>query len=186
MKTNSTTTWLPSTLPSGNRPAAGRRNGRARAAPASNILVPVDFSTASRKALEYASTIGKRFRGSMTLLHVVKPITREADFGYGPVTRQSPDQGEIRKGKARLKRLSLKLAHGRRQAKVLVLSGTAPFEITQAAKTLGTDLIIMGCRGKGEAARSLGSTAEEVVRHAPCPVFVLKRKACGGKRKESK
>jgi nucleotide-binding universal stress UspA family protein len=121
----------------------------------------------------------------MMLLHVVKPVRCEADFGYGPVTRESPDQNELRKGRARLKRLSLKMAHGSRPAKVLVLSGTAPFEITQAAKALGTDLIIMGCHGKSEGTGRLGSTAEEVVRQAPCPVFVLKRKACGGKRKES-
>jgi nucleotide-binding universal stress UspA family protein len=143
----------------------------------------VDFSTASRKAVEYASTVGKRFQGSMTLLHVVKPVTCETDFGYGPVTREAPDQSEVRKGRARLKRLSLKMAHGSHPAKVLVLSGSAPFEITQAAKALGTDLIIMGCHGKGEAVGRLGSTAEEVVRHAPCPVFVLKRKECGAKIK---
>ena len=182
MKTNDATTRLLSTLPGGNRLASGRRNGRTRAAPVSNILVPVDFSTASRRAAEYASTVGKRFRGSMTLLHVVKPIRCQADFGYGPVTRESPDQNELRKGTARLKRLSLKMARGSRPAKVLVLSGTPHCEITQAAKTLGTDLIIMGCQGEGEAAGCLGSTAEEVVRHAPCPVFVLKRKECGTKR----
>jgi nucleotide-binding universal stress UspA family protein len=118
----------------------------------------------------------------MTLLHVVKPITCEADFGYGPVTRQRPDEGEIRKGRAKLKRLALKIAQGSTPAKVLVLSGNAPFEITQAAKALGTDLIIMGCHGKGKAVGRLGSTAEEVVRQAPCPVFVLKRKECRAKR----
>jgi len=81
-------------------------------------------------------------------------------------------------------RLSLRMAHGSRPVEVLVLSGTAPFEITQAAKALGTDLIIMGCHGKSAAPGRLGSTAEEVVRQAPCPVFVLKGKACGGKRTE--
>ncbi len=118
----------------------------------------------------------------MTLLHVVKPIRCEADFGYGPVTRESPDQNEVRRRKESLKKLSLKMAHASRPAKVLVLSGTAPFEITEAAKALGTDLIIMGCHGKGEAVGHLGSTTEEVVQHAPCPVFVLKRKECGAKR----
>jgi len=118
----------------------------------------------------------------MTLLHVVKPIKCQADFGYGPVMRESPDQNEVRKGIARLKRLSLKMAHGSRAATVLVLSGTAPFEITEAARALGTDLIIMSCHGEGESVGRLGTTAEEVVRRAPCPVFVLKRKECGSKR----
>lgn len=151
------------------------------AAPAANILVPVDFSAESRRAVEYAGMVGNRFRSSVTLLHVVKPLTCEADFGYGPVKRQSPDQNEVRKGRARLKRLALKMAHGAAPAKLLVLSGTAPFEITEAAKALGTDLIIMGCHGKSEAACHLGSTAERVVRQAPCPVFVLKKKALGTK-----
>jgi nucleotide-binding universal stress UspA family protein len=71
------------------------------------------------------------------------------------------------------------MTHGAAPAKMLVLSGAAPFEITQAAKALGTDLIIMGCHGENAAAHPIGSTAEQVVRQAPCPVFVLKQKKCG-------
>jgi bisphosphoglycerate-independent phosphoglycerate mutase (AlkP superfamily) len=67
-------------------------------------------------------------------------------------------------------------------AKVLVLSGTAPFEITQAAKALGTDLIIMSSHGESETARQLGSTAEQVMRQAPCPVFVLKKESVWSKK----
>lgn len=183
MKTNRTTTW-PTLAPPGSEVASVRRNGQGRATPAARILVPVDFSTESRSVLKYAATVGKRFRASMTLVHVVNPVSSEVDYGYGVVTRQIPDQDEVRKARARLKRLSLKMTGSQTPAKVLVLSGTPPFEITQAAKALGTDLIIMGCHGKSEATRQLGSTAEQVVRQAPCPVFVLKKKekVSGAKR----
>ena len=150
--------------------------------PRGNILVPLDFSAESRRAVKYASAVGKRFRASVTWVHVVKPLTYQADYGYGGVTRQIPDQEEVRKARSRLKRLSLKMTHSSTPTKVLVLSGTAPFEITQAAKALGTDLIIMGCHGENEATRQLGSTAEQVVRQAPCPVFVLKEKGCGTRK----
>ena len=147
--------------------------------PRGNILVPIDFSAESRRAVKYASAVGKRFRAGVTWVHVVKPLTCQADYGYGAVTRQFPDQNEVKRARAKLKRLALGMTQGASPAKVLVLSGTAPFEITQAAKALGTDLIIMGCHGENSAARQIGSTAEEVVRRAPCPVFVLRRKECG-------
>jgi nucleotide-binding universal stress UspA family protein len=181
MKANRTA-WPPLVPPSQGRLASARQNGRARAAPAVRILVPVDFSTESRRALKYAGAVGKRFRASVTLVHVVNPLTCEADYGYGVVTRQVPDQSEVRKARARLTRLSLKMTGRPNCAKVLVLSGTAPFEITQAAKALGTDLIIMSSHGESETARQLGSTAEQVMRQAPCPVFVLKKKVCGARK----
>jgi nucleotide-binding universal stress UspA family protein len=112
----------------------------------------------------------------LTLVHVVKPFTCQTDCGYGPVTRQIPDQPEVRKARARLKRLARKLSGVPRPAEIQVLSGTAPFEITQAAKALGTDLIIMACHGTREAPNHIGRIAEAVVRRAPCPVFVLREK----------
>jgi nucleotide-binding universal stress UspA family protein len=56
-----------------------------------------------------------------------------------------------------------------------VRNGIAFFEITEAAKTLGADFIVIGAHGLSGANRSLlGSTVEKVVRHAPCPVLVVR------------
>jgi nucleotide-binding universal stress UspA family protein len=141
------------------------------------ILVPVDFLSESTKAITYAVAFAREFDARITLLHVVEPIVCPADFGYGPVTMQIPDHAMLRKAKARLDRLGKRLVAGKFLAETLALSGKAYFEITEAAKALGSDLIVIGTHGRtGLEHTVLGSTAEKVVRHAPCPVFVVRRK----------
>ena len=48
-------------------------------------------------------------------------------------------------------------------------------EIVGLAKELGTDLIVMGCRGHRGIRRAIGgSVSDAVIRHAPCPVLVVR------------
>ncbi len=59
-------------------------------------------------------------------------------------------------------------------AKAVVRNGTACHEIVRAAEEGNVDLIILGDHGRTGLARAfMGSTAEQVVRHAPCPVLVI-------------
>lgn len=140
------------------------------------LLVPVDFSAESKNALRYAGAFARQFGASLTLLHVVEPIVCAADFGYGPVTRCSPNQELLKKAKTRLNLLGKRLASALRPA-VVVRTGVAETEIVEEARHLGTDLIVMATRGTcGSGKPTLSSTTEGVVRHAPCPVFVVRKK----------
>jgi nucleotide-binding universal stress UspA family protein len=67
-------------------PLKGVRRSRIR-----RILVPVDFSPISRKAVRYARPLAKHFGAPVTLLHVVAPLIYDADYGYGVVTRRLLD-----------------------------------------------------------------------------------------------
>jgi len=67
-------------------------------------LVPIDFSGASAKQLCCASTIAKVHGAKVVLLHITKPISFSADFGYGPIDREFTDNAEIRKDRSRLRR----------------------------------------------------------------------------------
>jgi len=59
--------------------------------------------------------------------------------------------------------------------KTLVRVGEATTGIIETAKELGIDLIILSTHGrKGMARLFLGSTAEQVVRRAPCPVLIVR------------
>ena len=138
------------------------------------ILLPIDFSPESKNALHYAVAFADQFGASLTLLHIVEPILCEADFGYGPVTRSSPNQQRLKRAKARLNRFTTKSVRERSKAIVLVRTGVAASEIVQTARQLQTDLIIMGNRGQSDSGRI--STAEQVLRHAPCPVFIVRKK----------
>ena len=140
------------------------------------ILVPVDFSAESARALRYADVFARRFGASHTLLHVVEPIVEAADFGYGPVTMHCPNPQLEKSAHARLTILARKRARPREGVAAVVRSGIAETEIVKAAKDLRADLIIMGTRGKScPEQTSMGSTAEKVIRQAPCPVLVVRK-----------
>jgi universal stress protein A len=173
------TKWIPSSPRGGgatplDQAVVGRHHPGLHLA---RILVPTDFSRESRKAIEYALAFARRFGANITLLHVMELETCPADFGYGPVTVQISSKERLKKAKARLNALGRKLADGKLLVEPLVLSGTAYVGITEAAKMQETDLIIMGTHGNDSKEETpMGSTAERVVRHAPCPVFVVRRK----------
>jgi len=143
----------------------------------SKILVPIDFSAESRRALEYAGAFASHFGACITLLHVVDPILCEADYGYGLVIRQVPNNKSLKKAKRRLANLRSKLLGHTANVEVLVRTGLSDSEIIKEATQGEIDLIIMGTHS-GALSPKLPArgTAEKVIRHAPCPVFVVRKK----------
>ena len=139
-----------------------------------HILVPTDFSPISRKALRYARPLAKRFGARITLLHVVAPVTYEADYGYGPVTRCIFDEAAVRSARRRLGSIARSKCQTTRQTTV-VRSGYAPDEIFNAARKLRTDLIVIGESPAPRAEPNTAlTTAEKTLRNAPCPVVVVR------------
>jgi len=140
------------------------------------ILVPVDFSECSRKALQYAASFAKQFDAEIVLLHVVEPPVYSEGTGLAP-TSMVFDDTTIRVAAAK------QLAEWRNQiasgatVKANVRSGVPYHQIIQSAEETNTDLIVIGTEGRTGLARMLiGSTAERVVRHAPCPVMVVRER----------
>jgi universal stress protein A len=137
-----------------------------------SILVPIDFSASSRKALDYAVPFAEQFGAKLTLLHVVEPIA-SSDFGF-PLMMESGKIMAACKGKlellAKQKAINPKILE-----RAVVSEGRAFHEIARAAKNLKVDLIIISTHGyTGLKHALLGSTTERVVRHAPCPVLVVR------------
>ena len=139
-----------------------------------SILVPVDFSKASLKALVYAESLCQHFGATMTLLYVIEPIGA-ADFMYAfPLTL---GEDEMRaKAKASIEKFARKNRVKRSLVeKALVRSGRPFHEICEAARTLKVDLIVISTHGySGLNHAIMGSVTERVVRHAPCPVLVVR------------
>jgi universal stress protein A len=130
------------------------------------ILVPLDFSDCSTKALEYALPFAKQFGAELKLLHVTEVYTPGPELGFV--------ETEDLQAKANLDRIC-STVKGSVACSWSMRTGAPAGEIVEAARELGIDLIIISTHGrKGLTRMFLGSTTETVVRHAPCPVLVVR------------
>ena len=145
-----------------------------------NILVPIDFSKMSIEAIETAKRLGQRFGATIHLAHV-HHWQYPADF-VGPVLSsgflpESFQEDRNRQLAEQLKSVA-KRAGFSPQEQTHLRTGAAPFhEICKLAQEIPADLIVMPTHGHtGLKHVLLGSTAERVVQHSPCPVFVVRQR----------
>lgn len=155
------------------------------------ILVPVDFSTVSMQALEYAIDFAQPLDAEIVVLFVVEQFyyATPADL-YGPSVNVGMIAEEHqRAGRAQLEQLSKQLAKRKVRARTVMLTGTPYQGIVSAAKRVKADLIVMATHGRTGLTRMLiGSTAERVVRTAACPVLTVhgyRRGRTSGKARKS-
>ncbi len=139
------------------------------------ILVPIDFSEHSKRALQYAIPFAQQFNASIDLLYVVEPTVYPADFSFGQVGFPAIEEELRKRGAEELDELLEKEISGRLKAKRAIRTGKAFYEINQYAREAKMDLIIIATHGHTGIEHALfGSTAEKVVRKAPCPVLVVR------------
>lgn len=139
------------------------------------ILVPMDFSEGSEKALKYARKLAGQFGSSVTLLHVIQPMVYPAELGYPPTVVDTLDVSVRERIEERL--ATMAAGTEPMTVRTLVRTGQPYHEITTAAKELDADLIIISTHGwTGLKHVLMGSTAERVVRHAPCPVLTVRER----------
>jgi universal stress protein A len=140
------------------------------------ILVPTDFSETSKKAVQYALRFAEQFGCEIALLYVVEPATPMigAPLAIEPTT----DEDEFTMAQRDLTALVAEARdNGACSVTSLVRIGHPPNEIAKAARDLDIDLIIIGTHGYTSWRHlCIGSTAERVVRTAPCPVLVVREK----------
>jgi nucleotide-binding universal stress UspA family protein len=141
----------------------------------SRILVPTDFSASAAKALPYASAFVHEFNATLHLLHVVEP-PRYPVFGYARVPMQ--EARACRAARETLARLCVESPlTPLLRVRTHVRTGNAALEIATTARTLRSDLIVMTTHGRTALAHAfLGSTSEKTVRHAPCPLLLVRQK----------
>lgn len=142
------------------------------------ILVPVDGSPTSEKALDEAIRLAELSGASLRLVHVVDELSYvngfESAMNYVneiiPVMREAGEK---------------LLAHCKKKAEdkgvsadcVLVMEGPGRIcdHVSEQAKLAKADLIVVGSHGRRGIGRVLlGSDAEQIVRHAPVPVLVVR------------
>lgn len=139
-----------------------------------SILVPLDFSSPSKKALEYALAVARKFKAKLTLLNVVEPMSTPDFAASFPLVIENDRLMASAKIKLELAMRACAVPRSMVE-QILVVFGRSFHEITEAACKHKADLIIISTHGyTGLKHALLGSTTERVVRHAPCPVLVVR------------
>ncbi len=148
--------------------------------PFKKILFPTDFSDTSKHALTYAVSLARECRAELLLVHVVDN-SLDYSFAYSGMTPyQAPLQDyytDIRERTQELLRETIKKEVDlTTKTDTDVAFGTPHREIIELAKDRGVDLIVIGTHGRSGLGHLLiGSTAEKVVREAPCPVLTVRK-----------
>jgi nucleotide-binding universal stress UspA family protein len=144
------------------------------------IVVPTDFSDYAASALETGLRLAGDLGASVTLVHVVP-----ASFLRTAVAEElfaSDDTDETIRAKVeahiarRFDELVARLGPAAAAADRVVLQGDPGRAIVDYLRETGADMVVMGRRGANVREAILGSETEQVVRRAPCPVLVVRRR----------
>lgn len=146
--------------------------------PITKILVPVDFSACARAALDHAMFLSSKFSAPVHLLHVWHipgHLRPDLTVWVGDVSGTLADHAQQDASAEMAKFLSETALGTNANVTSEVIGGTPAIAIVEEAKAKGCDLIVIGTHGRtGLSHLLLGSVAESVVRHAPCPVMTVR------------
>lgn len=151
------------------------------------ILVPLDGSGHSVRALEIATRIAKKFDGKITLIHAYSvrisplvvpepttltppgvPVMTPAEISKVAEAARKAGAGILADGEEKVKAEGV-------QVETLLREGHTVQEILKTAREGEFDLIVIGARGISRIREILlGSVSDGVIRNAPCPVLVVK------------
>lgn len=135
------------------------------------VLLATDLGPASAHAAELALDLADRLAGPLLIVSVIDPLRLRLPGGRFATrvdqvraTREAAAQALVERGRARSVRVTF-----------LVWEGEPGESIVAAAEAEGAEMIVVGSHGRAAVGRLLmGSVSEYVVRHATCPVLVVR------------
>lgn len=139
------------------------------------ILCPIDFSPASHLAFGFALDLASQSNGTVTTIHVLEWMADSDAAPHGTFNVAAYREHLEADATARLQTLADSEPHPWCEVAVVVASGRSAREILARASATDTNLIVMGSHGRGGVgAAFFGSTTQQVVRSAQCPVLVVR------------
>lgn len=141
------------------------------------ILVPTDFSEASKEAITYATDLSKLMNGTIHLVHVVEPVVYPTELlGYTSYDTLNLENSVAETSERMLKKMSEEIVARGSKCEIAVLRGRASDEIVQFAKDHTIGMICISASGQSGIEHMLfGSTTERVLRKSPCPVLAIRK-----------
>jgi nucleotide-binding universal stress UspA family protein len=139
------------------------------------ILFPTDFSQGARAAMDHAVSLAKDYDARLILLYVIQDISI-AEW-YIPSTLSVTDLVEDMQKSAwqEMDKWTAEVAAKVKNVEKIVMRGVPFVEIIKTAREKNADMIVIGTHGRTGIDHLLfGSTAEKVVRKAPCPVLTVR------------
>lgn len=138
------------------------------------ILAPIDFSPVSERVVEAAATLARAFAGRVLLLHVVQPPVITSEYGVMMENVQELVAASEQAASRQLETLKEKFGGHGATFDVLHQAGSPVPLILEQARAADAAYIVMGSHGHTALYELLvGSTANGVVKGAPCPVVIV-------------
>lgn len=140
------------------------------------ILLPTDFSSFAEHALDYAVSFAKEYDAKLYILHVIEDLAHVSYFEVFQVPMPANFIQDVEaSAKAQIDKLLACDTLADVDKECVIRRGVPFVEILRASAELQVDMIIIATHGRsGLQQMFFGSTAEKVVRKAPCPVLSIR------------
>src|SRR5881296_895725 len=140
-----------------------------------NILFPTDFTTHARSALKYAAAFAREGRGRVVLFSVQTAKVPANLMTLPERILENQDSKWLAQLRAQVKDLLIDPLFDGLEVEPVIVEGEPAHEIAKAVRDYDIDLVTVVTHGRRGLARAiLGSTAEEIISEAPCPVLTIR------------
>ncbi|MGH7909167.1 MAG: universal stress protein [Thermodesulfobacteriota bacterium] len=156
----------------GLRDETGKPSAASPRVPIRHILAPLDFSSPSLNAVEYAIQLAHGLGATLTLMHVLEPVSYDLDCGLGLIEQEGRKRDHWNRQLTELRDL---VTSSGLTAAVEISGGIPSDAILASALRHRADLVVMGTHGRrGLSDWRFGSVADAVLRRATCPILTVK------------
>ncbi len=139
------------------------------------ILCPIDFSPAALRALKFAVDLARQADGAVTLFHAIEWLAEEESRAHAHFDVADSHRFLVEDALTRLRGLIADESKNSCDIAPQVATGRAYRKILDVTEAEAFDLIVMGAQGYGGVRLALfGSTTQQVVRGAACPVLTIR------------